>query len=146
MSLGIITQIRPQHLRNHTRAPNGLHKLPLESCHGKAFFSASENVYPLLLSEWGSLGVKSSGAIGLFCPQTKRAFELLQEGDDIEGHHGRFLPGGLYHDWIQDRQILEYILLDFRTAVPRKPHPSRFRVHSLCISWFTALSGFDKLN
>ncbi|KAJ7212226.1 hypothetical protein GGX14DRAFT_448073 [Mycena pura] len=69
-----------------------------------------------------------SGRIGFFITGSKRwGMEVLHEGDRIDEHLDRFLPGGAYHDWVAKGIMKQYVVLDFRTqSEPREKMPSTF--------------------
>ena len=48
------------------------------------------------------------------------AIECVREGDRLQEHVARFQKDGIYHRWIQDGSIAEFIIIDFRTSMPPK--------------------------
>ncbi|KAF8213633.1 hypothetical protein K438DRAFT_1956999 [Mycena galopus ATCC 62051] len=66
----------------------------------------------------------ATGRIDFFVSAKKWGIELLREGDRIADHLARFAEGGAYDNWIQNGEITDYIVLDFRTrAQPKRPFP-----------------------
>lgn len=65
-----------------------------------------------------------AGRIDFFIHQTKWGIECLQDGDRLQGHSRRFADGGGdYGQWLEDGDMEDYILLDFRVGMPEKKHP-----------------------
>lgn len=71
------------------------------------------------LPEFGS----KAGRIDFFIPGKKWGVELLRDGNRLGEHSDRFSPTGKYRHWIDSNQMTEYIILDFRTTIPKKAHP-----------------------
>lgn len=67
------------------------------------------------LSKFGT----SSGSIDFYIPRGKWGIALLRDGDRLADHSSRFSGQGAY----ANMNFQDYILLDFRTSQPRKPHP-----------------------
>jgi hypothetical protein len=83
-------------------------------------------------SEWSPCG---SGRIDFCFGAMKWGIELLREGDRLNEHCGRFMTGGVYSSWIQDKLLLDWIIIDCRTTEPR-PY-SKYSSHSLSLSILT---------
>ena len=62
------------------------------------------------------------GRIDLFLPQFKWGIEFTRDGTKLIEHDARFQRGGAYEKWIKDGNMIEYILIDFRTTIPRTHH------------------------
>jgi hypothetical protein len=71
-----------------------------------------------LTPEWR--GSSSNGQVDFYIKSVKWAIECVREGDRLDQHIARFQPGGLYYPLIATEEILDYILLDFRTSKPNK--------------------------
>jgi hypothetical protein len=71
-----------------------------------------------LTPEWR--GSSSNGQVDFYIKSVKWAIECVREGDRLDQHIARFQPGGLYYPSIATEEILDYILLDFRTSKPNK--------------------------
>jgi len=80
------------------------------------YYMLGQNLF--LTPEWR--GSSSNGQVDFYIKSVKWAIECVREGDRLEQHIARFQPGGLYHPWIATEEILDYILLDFRTSKPSK--------------------------
>jgi hypothetical protein len=71
-----------------------------------------------LTPEWK--GLSSNGEVGFHIRSVKWAFECVREGDRLKERISRFQPGGRYYPMIASGEIRDYILLDFRTSMPKK--------------------------
>lgn len=54
---------------------------------------------------------------------------MTREGSKLLEHTNRFGPEGPYRSMIDDEFIEDWILVDCRTTMPKKQHPSRSSVH-----------------
>ena len=72
-----------------------------------------------LTPEWKSLS--SNGEVDFHIRSVKWAIECVREGDRLKEHISRFQPGGRYYPMIASGEIRDYILLDFRTSMPKRP-------------------------
>ncbi|PVF96379.1 hypothetical protein CPB86DRAFT_762176 [Serendipita vermifera] len=61
----------------------------------------------------------ATGRIHFYIPVKKWGMELVCEGDGLENHSSRFSVKGAY----AAMDFKDYIILDFRTTVPRRGHP-----------------------
>ena len=81
-------------------------------------------------SEFSSAKGARSGRIDFFIPSAKWGIELLRNGNNIEEHASRFHAQGAYGPWLKSSDMSDYIILDFRTTRPKKPHKRKFSFHS----------------
>jgi len=63
----------------------------------------------------------ASGRVDFYIPVKKWGVELLRDGDGLENHSSRFTGTGAY----AKMEFEDYIILDFRTTSPQKPHPGQ---------------------
>lgn len=99
----------------------GVVERPVEAQYQDEFYRACYTVlnnYVHLTSEWA--GRPFRGRVDFRVNSVKWAIECVREGDRLEDHIARFLPGGKYYRWILSKQIEDFILLDFRRSKPRK--------------------------
>jgi hypothetical protein len=82
----------------------------------RACYTILKGIY--LTSEWS--GRESGGSVDFQIKCQKWAIECVREGDRLQEHIARFQRGGRYYEWITTGQVKEYIILDFRTSMPRK--------------------------
>jgi len=71
-----------------------------------------------LTPEWK--GLSSNGEVDFHIRSVKWAIECVREGDRLKEHISGFQPGGRYYPMIASGEIRDYILLDFRTSMPKK--------------------------
>lgn len=71
------------------------------------------------------------GTIDFLITQKKWGLELLRERDRLQEHMDRFKPNGQYFTLIEKGRMDHYIVLDFTTTMPRKPHPGSSTLASL---------------
>jgi hypothetical protein len=70
-----------------------------------------------LISEW--TGMTLGGRVDFQIKSAKWAIECVRDGDRLAEHIARFCPGDKYYKWITDREIQQYIILDFRKTMPQ---------------------------
>jgi len=61
------------------------------------------------------------GEIDFLIPTKKWGIELLSNGDRLNAHAARFTTEE-YGQWISDQKIDDYVIVDFRTTLPRSNH------------------------
>jgi len=61
------------------------------------------------------------GRVDFFVPSKKWGIELLRNGDCIGAHAKRFTEGE-YSNWINRKVLGDYVIIDFRTNIPRQGH------------------------
>jgi hypothetical protein len=83
----------------------------------RSSFSLLGHIY--LSSEW--TGRDKNGRIDFIVQKMKWGIECVRNGCKLQEHINRFLPSGRYYPWIASGQITEFILLDFRQSIPKKP-------------------------
>ncbi|KAJ7293189.1 hypothetical protein C8J57DRAFT_18719 [Mycena rebaudengoi] len=124
----------------HTTGPNSAPSIP-EAQWQTLFYLCAYRVAGgagLWLSPEYGTGQRFSaiGRIDFYVKGTKRwGIEVLRDGDRMEEHLRRFLPGGAYDQWIQAGGIQEYCVLDFRShGVPRKEYPNHPQLFHILFS------------
>jgi hypothetical protein len=110
----------------------------------RACYTLMRSIY--LTSEWS--GEKLGGSVDFQIKSQKWAIECVKEGDRLEQHIERFLKGGRYYKWIESREIEDYIILDFRTSMPRKARDNILVLYFIVFSKdYTCYETYDaKLN
>lgn len=104
---------------------------PVEAQYQNEFYRAcciilNYNVY--LTSEWSAS--PTAGRADFHINSVGWTIECVREGGRLEEHIARFRNGGKYHGAITSGQTKQYIILDFRTSMPKK---ARGRVLSIFI-------------
>ncbi|KAJ7709681.1 hypothetical protein B0H17DRAFT_1190862 [Mycena rosella] len=117
----------------HTAGPRSTASIPEAQWHNEFYVGAYRVTggSGLWLSpEFGTGSTGTVGRIDFYVKGSKMwGIEVLRDGDRIQDHLRRFLPGGAYHNWIQVGAIQEYVVLDFRShTAPRKEFPTHPRL------------------
>lgn len=82
-------------------------------------------IYPA--PEFGNATRQSDKAwIDFFVPVYNWGYEWLRDGSEIAAHCRRFEGNGKYKRWLDSGDMTDYLLLDFRSTVPREPHPRKY--------------------
>lgn len=77
----------------------------------------------ILPSQEFGTSAAGGGMIDFFFSEYGWGFELTRDGSNLKAHWDRFMPGGQYHKWVLSGELKDWLLLDFRTNLPREPHP-----------------------
>lgn len=94
-------------------------KKPVESQYRDEFYRSCFEVLGrkiFLISEFSTPGCE--GRIDFFIKSTKWGIECVREGDRLQQHIQRFLPGGSYYPLIERGEMDQHLLIDFRTSTP----------------------------
>jgi len=73
-------------------------------------------------SEYSSAKGTRSGCIDFFIPSKKWGIGLLRDGNNIQEHWSRFLEHDAYGKWLEFSDMMDYIVLDFRSTRPQKSY------------------------
>jgi hypothetical protein len=122
LCMELIKHFNPLALRSSVQKLGaGVEFLPLEAVFQDELYRSSflllGHIY--LSSEW--TGRNKNGRIDFIVQKMKWGIEYIHDGSKLQEHIDRFLTGGRYHPWIVSGQITEFILLDFRQSIPKKP-------------------------
>jgi len=79
-------------------------------------------------------GAHVAGRIDFFIPVVNWGIEITREGNRLLEHDSRFKVPGAYGAWLESGDMSDYILLDCRTTVPRKPHPNILNLYHAVFS------------
>ena len=66
-------------------------------------------------TEWART---NSGRVDFFIPEKKWAVELLREYDRVDDHIRRFQKGGQYFQWLEKKDVDDWIVINCATSVP----------------------------
>lgn len=92
---------------------------PLESIYQDELYRSCYGILGsrcFLISEWSA---GTEGRIDFYVDGgVNWGIECLREGINIDEHLSRFRPNGRYHGWIEDRKLVDYVVLDFRKTTP----------------------------
>lgn len=135
LSLEVIKHFKPSQLRVPIRriapiAPPGqLTAAPPEAQWQDEFYRATFNVTKgnvRITPEFASARrAEVAGMIDFFIPLKGWGIEITRDGSRFQEHNNRFRDGSAYHAWIESGHMKQYILLDFRTSIPQRAHPSK---------------------
>ena len=130
LSIKVIEGFRPSQLSNLSRRVGdaGVAR-PMEAAYQDEFyrslFSVTHGCVRLLQGA-------RQGCIDFFIPSTKWGIELLHDGSKLEEHETRLFSHDAYGAWIASSEMMDYIVLDFRSTTPKKAHPRKI---PLCTIW-----------
>lgn len=132
MVFNVISRFKPSNLRLlYPRMHGSPTENPHEAIYAQEFYRSlhdltrgSVRITPDFAS---ASGAPVLGRIDFFVPQSSWGIEILRDGSDLSGHNARFQPDGAYGAWLESREMVDYVLLDFRRTVPRDPHPCTSR-------------------
>lgn len=100
-----------------------------EDWYSKEFHRASEHIMDkrvLWSPEFGTKGVKGGGAIDFHLGSNKWGVEITRDADQLTSHYSRFQPGGNYHRWILDGELIDWVLLGSRRTIPIHKHGGKY--------------------
>lgn len=128
LALDIVRQFRPRFLADPPRNSWARHSPPPEDAYQKEFYRSlyalvggRVTVSPEFVTKKGPGG----GTIDFLLSEKKWGFELIRDRDRFPEHVARFTNFGPYGCLIRDGVMTDYVLLDFTTIQPMKPHPGR---------------------
>jgi len=126
LSIKAIERFKPSQLSNLSRRVGdaGVAR-PNEATYQDEFyrslFSATHGCV-CLSPEYSSAQGTQPDHVDFFIPSTKWGIKLLRDGNKLEEHGDHFLSRGAYGTWVTSSEIMDYIILDFRSAPPKKAH------------------------
>lgn len=126
MAIDILKRFKPSD-------PGRLSDTPPKAQYGAEWYRCSDSVLEgniLWAPEFGDR-VKGGGAIDFYLVNLKWGFEFTREGSGLRTHYNRFLVGGNYYRWIQSGDLIDYLLLDFRSNQPTVKHLGKISVLGL---------------
>ncbi|RAH59593.1 hypothetical protein BO85DRAFT_467332 [Aspergillus piperis CBS 112811] len=85
----------------------------------------------------------NSGRVDFFIPEKKWAVELLREYDRVDDHIRRFRKGGQYFQWLEKRDVDDWIVINCATSVPTSVHDECRLFHAVFLNDFTELHIFN---
>jgi hypothetical protein len=129
LCLSVISKFKPSQIHTPIRrlgAPSAIYPLPEaqyeDEFHRAVFSVTAGNVR--ICPGFASTGGHVVGSIDFFVPIEKWGIEIIRDGDQLWKHNSRFESSGTYEAWLQSSEMTDYILLDCRTSIPQKSHPS----------------------
>ena len=126
LSISAIRAFQPSQLSDPPRRVGDAGAVrPPEAAYQDEFYRSIFNVTEgcvRLSSEYSSAKGARQGRIDFFIPSTMWGIELVRDGSNLEEHWSRFLFTGAYGAWLKSSDMTDYIILDFRSTHPQKPH------------------------
>ncbi|KAL2829696.1 hypothetical protein BDW59DRAFT_32780 [Aspergillus cavernicola] len=116
---------------------------PLEAVYQDEFYRAFNDVTGKgvnIVSEWSRT---KDGRVDFWISERKWAVELLREEDRVPEHMARFRPNGQYHGWIRDGMILEWIIINCTTTLPKHSYGEKNLIHAFFSENWTRLQIFN---
>ena len=105
---------------DEVRLSSGGLRKPVESQYRDEFYRSCFKVLGreiFLISEFSTPDCE--GRIDFFMKSTKWGVECIREGERLQQHRERFLPGGSYWSMIERGEMVQHLLIDFRTSSPQ---------------------------
>ena len=129
LALNVISKFKPSQLHRpiHRVGPRSMDKLSSEVQYRDEFYRSLFSVSfgnVCVSPEFASArraGV--AGHIDFFIPVAKWGVEITQDGTWLREHSPHFATSGAYRAWLKSGDMVDYILLDCRTSIPRDAHP-----------------------
>ena len=99
---------------------------PLEAGYQDEFYGANFELLGnlCLKPEWA--GNRQTGWVDFAIASEKWIVECVRDGEKLEEHIERFHSTGKYRQWINNQEVQEFILLDFRRSIPNKERSMHF--------------------
>lgn len=120
LSFIALQDFRKVYLRSdEVRLSSGGLRKPVESQYRDEFYRSCFEILGrkiFLIPEFSTPGCE--GRIDFFIKSTKWGVECIREGDRLQKHIERFLPGGSYYSMIERGEMVQHLLIDFRTSSP----------------------------
>ncbi|KAL2814813.1 hypothetical protein BJX63DRAFT_431203 [Aspergillus granulosus] len=79
-------------------------------------------------SEWSRT---RDGRVDFWINKKKWAIELLRDHNRIDEHIARFYKDGKYYNWIKDKMISDWIVVNCATSMPGKASPESRLIHAI---------------
>jgi hypothetical protein len=121
-ALAVIGRFSPLNLTTDRNHGDNTQRPP-EAQFQSEFYRASMSYTQGLVVSFPEFGNRN-GKIDFYVPSKKWGIELLRDGNRIGSHARRFTEGE-YKKWIDKELIVDYVILDFRTNIPREGHDSK---------------------
>ena len=129
LCFAVISRFKPSQMHIPIRrvAPSTLDPLPEAQYQDEFYrsvFSLTAGSVRISLEFASARGAHVTGSIDFFIPIVKWGIEITRDGNRLQEHDSRFERSGAYGAWLQSGDMTDYIILDCRSNVPRKAHPS----------------------
>lgn len=74
--------------------------------------------------EWASQRGLPAGRVDFYIPSMRWAIEITRDGNRLKEHSNRFTHGA-YSVWLTNADVVDYIILDFRSSPPSTRYPGK---------------------
>ncbi|KAI9037477.1 uncharacterized protein KD926_000271 [Aspergillus affinis] len=136
LCLEILIRFSVMNLKHSTegkKLSNAALPRPVEAQYQDEFYRVSCDVAGRgvpISSEWSST---SSSRVDFWIPEKKWAIELLRDYDRVEDHLRRFRNGGKYYEWLENRAVVDYIVINCATTrpTPAQANPDPNLIHAI---------------
>lgn len=119
---------------------------PVEAQYQDEFYRAFNTVVGRgvpISSEWSP---GSNERVDFWIPEPHWGIELLRDHSHVDEHCDRFKPGGLYHSWVVNGMIRDYIVIDCSTSAPHNAHSDPKLIRAVFTQDYSQLEILDHNN
>ncbi|KAL4959659.1 uncharacterized protein BDV14DRAFT_184292 [Aspergillus stella-maris] len=116
---------------------------PMEAQYQDEFYRAFCNVAGIgvpLCSEWSRSG---NGRVDFYIPQKQWAIELLRDYDRVDEHISRFYPGGKYFSWLQEKKVVDWVIINCASSSPTRPYSEQNLWTAVFTNCYSDLKVYD---
>ncbi|OGM50981.1 hypothetical protein ABOM_000237 [Aspergillus bombycis] len=141
--LGLFSACKLRHAADGKSVSSAALLKPIEAAYQSEFYRAFNDIAGIgvnIVSEWSQT---NDGRVDFWISQKKWAVELVREKDRLLEHIARFRPDGKYHGWIRDGMILEWIIINCTTTLPKRSYGEKRLIHAFFSENWTHLQIFD---
>ncbi|PLN79533.1 hypothetical protein BDW42DRAFT_172707 [Aspergillus taichungensis] len=93
-----------------------------------------------ICTEWSRT---SAGRVNFWIPEKGWAIEFLRDYDRIDEHVLRFKKGGRYYQWLEEKAVTDWIVINCATTPPSCVHSESNLIHAVYQNDYTELQIFD---
>ena len=129
LTIAVICQFSPSQLSKPPHRMRGeSNDNPPEAQYQKEFYRGLFELFGGAFGspEYGTERGAQQGRIDFFIDARKWGIELLRDGKELYEHGSRFEETGAYGVWLPTKDMLEYLILDFRRSQPIVTHSELF--------------------
>ncbi|KAE8374268.1 hypothetical protein BDV26DRAFT_284399 [Aspergillus bertholletiae] len=116
---------------------------PIEAQYQDEFYRAFNKVAGRgvpISTEWART---TSGRVDFYIPEKKWAVELLRDYDRVDSHIKRFKKGGQYFQWLEEKAIDDWVIINCATTAPTAVYNDSHLFHAVFQNNYTELQVFN---
>ncbi|KAI9367007.1 hypothetical protein BJX61DRAFT_538402 [Aspergillus egyptiacus] len=116
---------------------------PMEAQYLDEFYRAFCNVAGIgvpLCREWSRSG---NSRVDFYIPQKQWAIELLRDYDQVDEHISRFYPGGKYFPWLQEKKVVDWIIINCASCPPTRAYSEQNLWTAVFTNCYSDLKVYD---